>query len=127
MEGRADGLVGHLDRTDTVHIATRRRDGGEVVTPIWAVVADGVPYIRSGYGPDSLWYRRALRTGSVAFADGDARYPATLQRVEDEATLAAVDRAYEAKYASYAAPLRQMVSPEARPDTLRVTPAAGPS
>jgi hypothetical protein len=123
MEGRADGLMDHLARTDTVHIATQRRDGGEVVTPIWAVVADGVPYIRSGYGPDSLWYRRALRTGRAAFADGDTRYPVTLERVVDDATISAVDRAYEAKYASYAGPLRQMVAAEARPDTLRVTSA----
>jgi hypothetical protein len=33
-------------------------DGHEVVTPIWAVVVDGVPYIRSGYGTQPSWYRR---------------------------------------------------------------------
>ena len=42
--------VDYFTQTDTVHIATQRRDGGVVVTPIWAVVADGVPYIRNGYG-----------------------------------------------------------------------------
>src|SRR5260370_40931422 len=42
--------IDYFTRTDTVHIATELRDGGEVVTPIWAVVVDGVPYIRNGYG-----------------------------------------------------------------------------
>jgi hypothetical protein len=45
--------IDYFTRTDTVHIATERRDGCEVVTPIWAVVLDRVPYIRSGYGAGS--------------------------------------------------------------------------
>ena len=54
-----DTAIDYFTRTDTVHIATERPDGGEVVTPIWAVVVDGVPYIRSGYGAGSKWYLRA--------------------------------------------------------------------
>ena len=50
--------IDYFANTDTVHIATESRDGGEVVTPIWAVVVNGVPYIRSVYGADSMWYRR---------------------------------------------------------------------
>jgi hypothetical protein len=42
-------IVDYFTRSDVVHIATELKGGGEVVTPIWGVVVDGVPYIRSGY------------------------------------------------------------------------------
>jgi hypothetical protein len=89
--------IGYFTRTDTVHIATELRDGDEVVTPIWAVVVDGVPYIRSGYGAGSRWYRRVQRTGRAAFIDGPHRYPVTVENLNDEAVNARVDEAYRAK------------------------------
>ena len=39
----------YVSKTDTIHIATSKQDGTEVVTPIWGVAVDGVPYIRCGY------------------------------------------------------------------------------
>jgi hypothetical protein len=109
----------YFAKTDTVRIATGLRAGGEVVTPIWAVVVDGVPYIRSGYGPDSKWYRRAHRTGQAAFVDGARRYPAGITDIADEPTLAAVDAAYRAKYASQSG-VTEMVGRSARDCTMRV-------
>ncbi|HTF11142.1 MAG TPA: DUF2255 family protein [Asanoa sp.] len=109
----------YFANTDTVRIATSLRAGGEVVTPIWAVVVDGVPYIRSGYGPDSKWYRRVRRTGHVAFVDGARRYPAAVVDIADEATLAAVDAAYRAKYAGQAG-TSEMVARSARDCTMRI-------
>jgi hypothetical protein len=91
------------------------------VTPIWAVVVDGVPYIRSGYGPRSKWYRRVQRTGRAAFVDGRHRYPVTIQNVTDEAINRKVDEAYRAKYAGQGTALRQAVSPRVRTHTMRVT------
>jgi hypothetical protein len=46
-------VTDHLECTDSVQIATRLRDGGEVVTPIWSVAVNGVPYVRAGYGKAS--------------------------------------------------------------------------
>lgn len=114
--------IDHLAQTDTVRIATELRKGGEVVTPIWAVVVDGVPYIRSGYGGDSKWYRRAQRTGRAAFIDGSERYPVTVENVTDEETRNKVDDAYRAKYAGHGTSLSQMVTPEAREYTMRIPP-----
>ena len=114
--------IGYFTRTDTVHIATELRDGDEVVTPIWAVVVDGVPYIRSGYGAGSRWYRRVQRTGRAAFIDGPHRYPVTVENLDDEAVNARVDEAYRAKYAGQGTALRQAVSPQVRARTMRITP-----
>ena len=109
----------YLARTDTVRIATDLRAGGEVVTPIWAVVVDGKPNIRSGYGAESKWYRRARRTGRLTFVDGRHRYPGVVVEVTDEATLAAVDAAYLAKYRGQSGATEAASAPT-RDNTLRV-------
>lgn len=112
--------IDYLARTGTVHIATQRRDGAEVVTPIWAVVVDGVPYVRSGYGAGSTWYRRVQRTGRAAFIDGPHRYPVTVENLDDETINGQVDQAYRAKYAGQGTALRQVVSPQVRAYTMRI-------
>ncbi|MFF2521391.1 DUF2255 family protein [Streptomyces liangshanensis] len=114
--------IDYLAGTDTVHIATEREDGGEVRTPIWAVVVDGVPYIRSGYGDGSKWYRRVQRTGRAVFVEGSERYPVTVENLDDDSVIGKVDQAYRAKYARQAAALDQVVAPEVREYTMRITP-----
>ncbi|WP_329139749.1 DUF2255 family protein [Streptomyces sp. NBC_01476] len=114
--------IDYFANTDTVHIATTRQNGGEVVTPIWSVVVDGVPYVRSGYGPDSKWYRRVQRAGRAAFVDGSERYPVTVENLDDEETNAKVDDAYKTKYAAQASSLKDIVSSQARAHTMQVTP-----
>jgi hypothetical protein len=122
VRGHPMTAIGYFTRTDTVHIATELRDGGEVVTPIWAVVVDRVPYIRSGYGSGSKWYRRVQRAGRAAFIDGPRRYPVTVENLNDEASNQKVDQAYRAKYVSQGTALRQAVSPQVRARTMRLTP-----
>jgi hypothetical protein len=114
--------IDYFTRMDTVHIATERRDGGEVVTPIWAVLVEGVPYIRSGYGARSKWYRRVQHTGRAAFVDGPHRYLVTIENLHDEAINRRVDEAYRAKYAGQGWALREVVSPQVRARTMRITP-----
>lgn len=109
----------YFTRTSTIHIATELKAGGEVVTPIWAVVVDGVPYMRSGYGATSKWYRRVRRTHHATFVDGRHRYPATVEPVTDEATKAKVDAAYRAKYGSGPS-VDDVVAPNVRDFTLRI-------
>jgi len=66
-----DDVVDLLDRTEVVVIVTTRADGAPAATPIWSVVVDGVPYLRSAYGPGSWWYRHVRAGRPVAFAMGD--------------------------------------------------------
>ncbi|GAA5196240.1 hypothetical protein GCM10023322_64680 [Rugosimonospora acidiphila] len=115
-------VIDYLTRTKTVHLATELANGGEVVTPIWAVVVDGVGYIRSGYGPQSKWYRRVRRTGRATFIDGPRRYPVAIENLNDDPVNRAVDEAYRAKYRWQFGALRQVVSPRVRAYTMRVEP-----
>jgi hypothetical protein len=117
-----DNAVDYLARTDVVNIATELGAGGEVVTPIWAVVVDGVPYVRSAYGPGSNWYRRARRQERATFVDGRHRYPVSVEAVDDEGTIDRVDEAYRTKYARFGSSLRSILVPEMRAYTMRVTP-----
>jgi hypothetical protein len=117
--GRMTG-IDYFAGTDIVHIATELTGGGEISTPIWAVVVDGAPYIRAGYGPGSKWYRRLQRTGRAVFTDGHRRYPATIENVADDDTLDKVDAAYRAKYAGQTAGLAAIVAPRARAQTMRL-------
>ena len=111
-------LIDYIDRTDDVMLATFLKDGGEVHTEIWAVVVDGEGYIRNGFGEASKWYRRAQRTHRGAFIDGDRRYAVTIEDVDDEATLNAVDAAYRSKYSGSG--LSAVVSAATRRYTMRV-------
>jgi hypothetical protein len=130
-------LSDHIARTDTVTIVTSRADGSEVATPIWAVVADGVPYVRSAYGEKATWNRRARSGRPVAFtlADGrnaerDARAalgdPRLAVRVvhipADAPEQDAVDAAFRAKY-GHTPHIGSVVSDDARALTLRVEEA----
>jgi len=130
-------LVDHLGRTGTVTIVTERPDGRKVATPIWAVVADGVPYVRSAYGETAAWNRRARSGRAVAFtledgrnAEKDAvaaleepRVPVTVVHLAaDAAEQEAVDAAFRAKY-GHTPYVGTVVSDVARALTLRVEPA----
>jgi len=113
--------LAYFSTTPVVTIVTANEAGDEVLTPIWAVAIGDTPYIRSGYGEGSKWHARVERSGEAEFADGTARIPVTVEHVEDEAELAAVDAAYTAKYAGSAAPLAMMLGAGPRADTLRLT------
>jgi hypothetical protein len=122
MIDRRSGAVDYVARTSVLKIATELRNGEKVVTPIWGVVVDGAPYIRSGYGAESHWYRRAQRTGRAALVDDDTSYPVAIENVDDEAINREVDRAYEAKYAGEGNALREMVAAWLRQFTMRLKP-----
>ena len=114
------GAQDYFARTQTITIATTTKDGREITTPIWGVLVDGIPYIRSGYGDTAAWYRRLRRTGRAAFAGRGVRYEARLEIVTDEATKKAVDNEYKAKYRGQGIALRQAVTSPARDYTLKV-------
>ena len=73
----ANDPVKLLAETEVVAIVTRRQNGDPVATPIWAMVVDGVPYIRSAYGDTAWWYRHVRAGRPVAFVDGDGRIAET--------------------------------------------------
>ena len=108
---------------DEIRIASLRPDGtARKAITIWiARLADDI-YVRSAYGPDNGWYRRARasregtiqaggRTADVAFEDAD---PAVVE---------ALHGAYHAKYDRYGERIvNTVISDEAAAATLRVVP-----
>jgi hypothetical protein len=131
-------VVEHLDRTRVVAIVTRRSDGSRTATPIWAVVIEGVPYIRSAYGEKAWWYRHVvagrdvefvLADGAVAERDKSAALELPAERVElervpaDDPVNETIDEALWTKYADEPASVEETVTPRARACTFRVVAA----
>jgi len=73
-----------LGRTQELHLATRRRDGGlsRYVT-MWVVRVGDNLYIRSAYGPDNPWYRRARTAGEGRVRAGGVERDVTFESAAD--------------------------------------------
>ena len=121
MSGWTPDELASLAREDELGLASRRAD--ESLRPfitIWFVTHDGAVYVRSAYGPQNGWYRRALASGRgrvrVRGLEHDVSFVPP-----DHAIDAALHAEYEAKYGRYAKGIvRTVVSPEAAAATLRV-------
>lgn len=103
---------------------TSRGPGGELrkLIPIWVVrVGDGL-YVRSAYGPESGWYRRAVESGSgyarAGGVEGDVRF----EHVDAaDAVHADLDAEYHRKYDRFGEKIvGTVVGPEVRGVTLRL-------
>jgi hypothetical protein len=116
-------LIEHLDTTNTVVIVTRRANGTQKETPIWSTVFNGGAYIRSAFGPDSWWYKRAIASWAAAFNVNGQHIDVRLEHVDDAATIGGVDDAFSVKYADEAPDLEPMLQDASRACTLRVVPA----
>jgi hypothetical protein len=117
-----DELVAFGD-PDEIRISSLRPDGS-ARTPItiWIARLGDELYVRSAYGPDNGWYRRARasragtiqaggRTADVAFEDAD---PGLTEQLH---------AAYHAKYDRYGARIvATVVSDDAAEATLRLVP-----
>jgi hypothetical protein len=108
---------------DEIRISSLRPDGtARAAITIWIARLGDDLYVRSAYGTDNGWYRRARaslagsiqaggRTAEVAFEDAD---PAVVEPLH---------AAYHAKYDRYGARIvNTVVSDEAAAATLRVVP-----
>ena len=114
-----DALTG-----DEIRLASRRPDG--TLRPpvrIWFVRHGDELFVRSAYGPDNGWFRRALASGTGRIEgdgwDGDVRF------ARADAGLAGVlSDAYRAKYDRYPPRIvATVVTDEAERCTLRLEPA----
>jgi len=109
-----------------LQIATRRDDGSlRPYITIWTVRAGDHLYVRSAYGADNPWFRRATASGSGRIRAGGIERDVTLTPVSelDGAAQAAVDAAYHAKYDRYGPQIVGTVTGvHAAPVTLRLVP-----
>jgi hypothetical protein len=112
-----------IGRATELQIASRRSDGSlRPYVTIWAVRSGGDVYIRSEYGPNNGWYRRAKASGEGRIRAGGVERDISIEEAEPD-TADAVTAAYHAKYDRYGpAIVGTVVSPEAEQLTLRIVP-----
>ena len=115
-----------LDGAIEVQVASRRADGSlrRYVT-IWTVtVGDGV-FIRSAYGTDNPWFRRARTSGTGSIRAGGLERAVTFNVVDPgDAVHRAIDAAYHAKYDQYGPKIvGTVVGAEAAAATFTLVPA----
>jgi hypothetical protein len=114
-----------LDRTEEVHIETRRDASSPAhETVIWAVVVDGGAFVRSVRGGQGRWYREASANPDVTLRVDDRRVPVRAVPETDARTIEKVSGAIREKYgASFPGPTAAMVREEVLATTLRLLPA----
>ena len=107
---------------EELRVASRRKDGSlRPYVTIWVVRADDDIYIRSAYGADNPWYRRAKASGRGRIRAGGVERDVTFTdpgRAVDEL----VDAAYHRKYDRYGRLVDTVVGATAAAATLLVLP-----
>ena len=108
---------------DEVEISSMRPDG--TLRPfiiIWGVRAGDDFYVRSAYGAENGWFRRARDSGSGAIRAAGAERAVDFVAA-DASAHDDIDAAYRSKYASHeAAIVNKMVGDGVRDVTLRLVP-----
>ena len=109
-------------------VASRRSDGTmrRYVT-VWTVRVGDDIYIRSAYGPDNPWYRRALASGEGRMRAGGIERDVEFAAVDPSAQ-DSIDAAYHAKYDRHGRRLvATVVGAHAHQVTIRLIPKAASS
>jgi len=112
-----------FDETKVVEIETRSEKGTKHLIPIWIMVVDGVPYVRSVNGPAGRWYRELLARGEGAVVVGGKRIPVRATKDSSAKAIKAVSEALRKKYARSGQSLQSMLRPNVLDTTVRLDPA----
>ena len=115
--------LNRIGAADELQIASRRADGSlrKFVT-IWAVRSGDQVYVRSAYGHDNGWFRRALASGDGRIRAGGVERDVAFEEPGPEVATE-VTTAYHAKYDRYGARMvGTVVSSDAVGSTLRIVP-----
>ncbi|WP_353815097.1 DUF2255 family protein [Agromyces sp. SYSU T00266] len=101
MHGWTDDQVDRVGAADQLEIASVRDDGSlRPFTTVWVVRVGDELFVRSGYGPENGWYRRAREAGVGRIKSaGIIRDVAFIDVPSDDAELhEALDAEYTRKY-----------------------------
>jgi hypothetical protein len=111
-----------IDEANDLHIAPFRGDGKTYGTPtwIWAVIVEGVLYVRAYNGVNSRWYQSALKQKAGRIVAAGMTKEVQFEPVQGEIN-AEIDEAYKQKY--HSSPyLPPMTSNRANAATMRIIP-----
>lgn len=114
-----------IGTAEELGVASRRRDGTmRSFVTIWGVRLGDDIYIRSAYGPNNPWYRRALASGEGRIRAGGVERDVNFAEV-DSAVHDAIDAAYHAKYDRHGPRIvGTVVGDQVHELTIRVVPKA---
>jgi hypothetical protein len=114
--------LGKIIEADDLHVSPFREDGATYGTPtwIWSVSVEGSLYVRAFNGPDSRWYRAAVRQKAGRITAAGMTREVTFDPVDGPIN-DRIDNAYRAKYrrSPYLSP---MIGASARSATVMITP-----
>ena len=116
-----DDELRRIGESTELELASRRPNGSlRPYVTMWVVRADDGLYVRSAYGPENPWYRRAKASGGGRIRAGGIEADVTFTDATDDVH-PAIDGAYHAKYDSYGPKIvGSVVGPQARPVTIRL-------
>lgn len=123
MTAWTEDELSRIGRADELRIASYRPDGSlRPHVTIWAVRFGAHIYVRSAYGRDNGWFRRALASGTGHVHAGGVEKNVTF--TEPAADVHAdLDAAYHAKYDRYGqAIVSSVTGAHAVGETLRLDP-----
>lgn len=122
----SSGELDRIGRAQELQLASRRKDGTlRPYVTMWVVRAGDEVYVRSAYGPDNPWYRRATASGTGRIRAGGIEADVTFAQADDGAQ-GDIDAAYHAKYDRYGPRIVGSVTGDnAHKVTIRLVPAAG--
>jgi hypothetical protein len=111
-----------LDETIELDILTPRRDGSISSRPIWIVVVDDVPYVRSYRGESGAWFRRVRADGTATLQAGERSIDVVAELIARDADLdERISDAFRAKYGARSpGPTAGMLTPEVTATTMRL-------
>lgn len=123
MSSWSEQELERVGQATELQVSSRRTDGSlRPYVTIWVVRAGDDLYVRSAYGADNPWFRRATASGRGRIrADGlerDVSFEAP-----DGEVHGSIDAAYHAKYDRYGPRIvGSVVGPAAAPGTLCLVP-----
>jgi len=124
-------ILDELERigaANELQLASRRADGTmRAYVTMWVIRVDEDLYVRSAYGPENPWYRRAIASGTGRIRAGGVERDVTFEQA-DPGVQADLDAAYHAKYDRYGPRfVGPVVGADAHRVTVRLAPRADPT
>jgi len=123
MSGWNGDELERIGNAEELELASRRSDGTlRPYVTMWVVRADDNLYVRSAYGADNPWYRRAKQSGTGRIRAAGVERDVTFAEADDT-TNDEIDRAYHKKYDHYGPRIvGSVVGAAAHPLTIQLQP-----
>jgi hypothetical protein len=117
--------LNRIGAAEELELASSRPDGTlRPYVTMWVVRAGHNLYVRSAYGPNNPWYRRAKASGRGRIRAGGLEDDVAFAEAGEAADVhAAIDAAYHAKYDRYGQRIvSTVVGPQVQAVTIKLVP-----